>query len=381
MSTGHSAAGDPGLAGAEAARGALAGEEAKLLVVFASESHDLGQLLAGVHEVAGDVPVIGCSTAGEIGTAGPSTGSVVAIALGGPGFSVAAGSASAQNDGLRGAAAEIAALGTLTSGSPHRVVILLSDGLAGDQQEVVRGAYGVLGAQVPLVGGCAGDDLKMRSTFQFFGDRVMQNSVVGAAIGSDSPIGIGVQHGWRAVGEPMVVTASSENRVLALDDQPALDAYMSRLEAPAAASKDEASFTHFAMTHPLGISRKAGDEVRFVSGADLAEGSLNCIAAIPQGSMVRIMEGDISSVLQATNTACEQALAGLGERPPVGLMAFDCIARKGVLGDPGSASEVGEISRYANGAPVAGFYTYGEFARTRGLNGFHNQTLVVVAFS
>ena len=33
----------------------------------------------------------------------------------------------------------------------------------------------------------------------------------------------------------------------------------------------------------------------------------------------------------------------------------------------------------AAGAPVAGFYTYGEFPRTRGVTGFHNQTLVVLA--
>lgn len=31
------------------------------------------------------------------------------------------------------------------------------------------------------------------------------------------------------------------------------------------------------------------------------------------------------------------------------------------------------------GAPVAGFYTYGEIARTSGTSGFHNQTLVVLA--
>jgi hypothetical protein len=30
-------------------------------------------------------------------------------------------------------------------------------------------------------------------------------------------------------------------------------------------------------------------------------------------------------------------------------------------------------------ATGAGFYTYGEIARTRGISGFHNQTLVVLA--
>ena len=92
------------------------------------------------------------------------------------------------------------------------------------------------------------------------------------------------------------------------------------------------------------------------------------------------MEGDRDSVLEATNVACEHALSELEGRPPLGLLAFDCIARKGVLGD-GVVAEVDRIADFAAGAPVAGFYTYGEIARTRGVNGFHNQTLVVVAFA
>ena len=67
--------------------------------------------------------------------------------------------------------------------------------------------------------------------------------------------------------------------------------------------------------------------------------------------------------------------------PPLGLVAFDCIARKGVLGGIGVADEVARVARHADGAPVAGFYTYGEIARTQGVSGFHNQTLVVLAVS
>ena len=58
---------------------------------------------------------------------------------------------------------------------------------------------------------------------------------------------------------------------------------------------------------------------------------------------------------------------------------FDCIARRGVL-DAGITTEVARLRERLGGAPVCGFYTYGEIARTAGVNGFHNQTLVVVAF-
>jgi hypothetical protein len=261
------------------------------------------------------------------------------------------------------------------------VVLLLTDGLGGDQMEVVRGAYAVVGAEIPLVGGCAGDDLRMKGTFQLFGDRVLRDSVVAAAVSSDAPIGIGVQHGWRRVGEPMLVTSSTGSRVHSLDDQPALDVYLRVAGAPLAVHDDADAFTRFALTHPLGISRRSGEEVRFVAGADFDDRSLVCIAGVPQGGLAWIMEGDEHSVLEATDEACAEALAGLGDMPPLGLVAFDCIARRGVLGDVGIRREIERIAAFANGAPVAGFYTYGEIARTRGVRGFHNQTLVVLALA
>jgi hypothetical protein len=39
------------------------------------------------------------------------------------------------------------------------------------------------------------------------------------------------------------------------------------------------------------------------------------------------------------------------------------------------------VTERSGGVPVAGFYTYGEIARTSGVSGFHNQTLVVLSVS
>ncbi len=238
------------------------------------------------------------------------------------------------------------------AGSTHRVLLVLSDGLAGDQEEIVRGAYSVVGAEVPLVGGCAGDDLRMVQTSQLYDDRLLKGSVVAAAIGSEAPFGIGVEHGWRRVGEPMVVTASEGVRVLTLDDEPALDLYLRRLGAPTEAWTDPAAFTRFALTHPLGVSRRSTEEVRMVAEADFAERALVCIARVPQGGLAWIMEGDSESVLTATSAACASALSGLGGQTPLGLFAFDCIARRGVLGDAGIQQEVDRLSAHAASAPV-----------------------------
>jgi hypothetical protein len=221
----------------------------------------------------------------------------------------------------------------------------------------------------------------MARTQQFWGAEVIEDSVVGAAIASDAPIGIGVRHGWSRVGDPMLVTGSEGSRVLTLDDHPALDVYLDRLDAPAAARTDPAAFTRFAMTHPLGLSRRSGEEVRFVAEADFENRSIGCIAEVPQGGLAWMMEGDGESVLRATDEACLDALAALDGNAPIGMMAFDCIARRGVLGEEGIRDEVRRIGAHSGGAPVAGFYTYGEIARTHGISGFHNQTLVVLALS
>jgi hypothetical protein len=40
-----------------------------------------------------------------------------------------------------------------------------------------------------------------------------------------------------------------------------------------------------------------------------------------------------------------------------------------------------QLAKWAGEAPYAGFYTYGEIARTHGIDGFHHQTLAVLALA
>jgi hypothetical protein len=84
-------------------------------------------------------------------------------------------------------------------------------------------------------------------------------------------------------------------------------------------------------------------------------------------------------VLEAAGDACRDSVQALGGSKPLGLLAFDCDARRRVLGVAGMRREVDQMTGQAEGAPLAGFYTWGEITRTRGINGFHNQTLVVLA--
>jgi hypothetical protein len=380
MGVGRSEISDSRLAGAAAARAALTGDEAKLLIVFAGISHDPAAVLAGIHDVAGGVPVIGCSTHGEIGPGGPRDGTVTVAAIGGPGFSVATAVAESVSGRQRQAGAEVARCVAQLEDRPYRVLLLLTDGLVRDQESILRGCYGVLGASVPLFGGAAADGWRMTGAYQLGHGRALSGAVVAAAIGSDAPLTVSVRHGWHKVGEPMIVTSSGNGRVYTLDDRPALDVYLDRLDAPPEAYTDPRAFTDFALTRPLGVERRSGVEARNLSTeVDIEGRSIGGGGAMDHGGLTWAMTGDEESILAATDAACEDALAGLGTQPSVGLLTFSCAALRAVLGDDGIQREGSHIAKWADGAPFAGFYTYGEIARVHGIDGFHNQTFTVLA--
>lgn len=382
MGVGRSAVTDSRDAAAAATAEALAGRSAVLLLVYAAITYDPAELAAGLADAAPGVPVIGCSTHGEIGPDGPRDGSLIVTALGGPGLAVATAATAQVSGRQREAGAEVAACVAEVGDHPYRVLILLTDGLARDQEGILRGAYGVAGARVPLFGGAAADGWRMSGTFQLHGTSVFTNGVVAACLASDAPMGIGVRHGWRPVGEPMIVTESADGRVLQLDDEPALDAYLRRIDAPSDLTADPQELSRFVLNRPLGVQRRSGLEVRNMSTeVDVAGRSIGGGGDLTLGGLTWAMEGDEASVLDASQEACRDAVATLDGRPVIGMLTFSCAACRAVLGDDGIVREHERLAGASGGAPFAGFYTYGEIARTRGIDGFHNQTMVVLALS
>lgn len=367
---------DAASAGREAARSALAGhDDPRLLIVFASSGHDLRAVAAGIAEAAPGIPVVGGTTAGEIEAAGPAQDTVQALALGGDGFSFSATAVSAAVD-PRDAGARAAACVGDVAGAPHRVLLLLSDGPNQIQPDIVRGAYSVAGAGVPLVGGLAGHRAPRGEPQLLYGNTVLTASVIGVAIGSDAPIGVGVRHGWRPVGEPMLVTRVAAGRVLELDGRPAAAVYRERLGGAADVPVDVAA----TLTHPLGMRRRIGEaHARWVDDDGAGDGSL--AGVVPAGALVWLMESDADGVIDATDAACREALDALGDEAPRALVAFDCNARLQILGEDGARDEVARMAAHAGDAALTGWYTFGEIARTRGTAGFHQQTLVVLALA
>lgn len=351
----------------------------RLVVLMAAPRYDLHTAAALIEPRLPEAQLIGCSSSGEIAPAGALTQALVIWALGGSGVRVSTGWGESAAQGLRQAASEAAQCLNRVERRAHTVLMLLSDGLGGDQMEVVRGAYDVANVDVPLVGGCAGDYLAMQRTVQLHGQRVMQGAVVAAAVSSDRPLGVGVSHGWTPVSEPMLVTGSKETLLTSLDDRPALDVYFDFFKPSETVQRDPQAFADFAATHPIGIRRRDKIEMRHITGFDLSRRGLITVAEVPQGALAFLTEGDFDSVLGAAAQSCEAAIGALGGIPPVGLLLFDCVSRRSVFSEERVQEETDLINRTTGSVPMGGFYTYGEIARTKGAGGFHNQTLVTLA--
>ena len=378
---GQSVRSDPAEAGAEAVRAALRGRRPALLMIFASMPYANQEMISAAHaEAGGDVPLIGCSTSGEFGPAGRGHG-VLAIALGGPGFEVAVRAAPDGAD--QRAAGEAAAGGLSGLTRPHRMQFLLADGIRGDQQEVVRGAYRITGASVPLVGGCAGDGMRQVSTRQFFctgqGVSVLSDTVVGAAVGSDGPLGVGLAHGWVKDGEPMVVTRSVGGKIYELNHERAVDVYLRRTGGDPALAGDPAAFLGFATVNPLGLSRRSGEDMRVIVSADLADGSISGLADTPEGALAWVMRSDREALAEAPAAAAVAAIKALDGESPIGVLVFDCCVRLLALGEEGCDASTLRLTEQLGDVPMGGFYSNGEIARTAGAKGMHHLTVVALA--
>jgi hypothetical protein len=378
-----------GQAGAEAASAAQAGRRASLLLVFCSALYDAADLLEGVCSVTpDDVVVVGSTTMGELVSgnhnwAATLRPSVVVAALGGPGFEV-------QSTVVPQASADQRQAGVAAASvmdgvkAPNKVMLMLLDGLIRERHQLVRGAYSVLGAPVPIVGGCAADNLTYTLTQQFYGTgkgaRSLSDSVVAIGLGSSGPLGVGLDHGWHKHGQPMVVTSSDEGEVFLIDNQPALDVYLRCMGADRSLAEDANKFREVAFDYPLGLSRGDGEDLRVIHSANSQRGSVSCLADVPQGALIWTMRTDEPSLIGAAVSSCQMALDGLGEAEPIGLLIFDCGARVVKLGQDNLGAEQDAV-RSAVGAPFAGFYTYGEIARTRGSRGTHHLTVASLAIA
>ncbi len=363
----------------------LAGEVPALVMVFASTQQPLGEVAAPLAAAFAGAQVIGASTAGEFTERGETKGAVCAVAIAGA-YKVYSGIGSGvQAQPERAVAQALEGLPRAVAGYPYRTGILLVDTMAGNCEEVALIAAGELGADEPLVGGAAGDDLKMVSTFVSCGARAANDAVVLAQIFSKAPLGVGVRHGHRPLSAPLRVTKAHGNLVEQIEGRPAWDVWreatrdaakLQGIDVDALAAADE---TTFLLRFEAGLAAGAEYKIRAPLSRTV-EGAISFACGVPEGAVIRITESTPKDQIESAREAARRANAKLGGRPAAGAIVFDCICRNLILKAEFGSAVRAMVEELGN-VPLAGFETYGEIALDAGdMSGFHNTTSVVLAF-
>jgi len=390
-------------AGKEAAEEALAGmpgEKPDFCFVFCSFKYDPSSLLEAIKEKVGPIPMIGCTTSGEITGKGIKSGSVVLLLLKSPllRFVTAMGEGVGENPRKAGREAALRSLSLIGADgklapqflirdeisefsliTPHHMIVLL-DGVKADGANVVNGFVDVLGYNFPIIGGAAGDDLNFEKTYQFCNWKVYTNSVVSVLVSSGLMSGFGVAHGLIPISRGFIVTKSEGNIVYTLDEKPAIEVYKDYIKGEEAQPLTKGKLY---MLPPLGIPTIEGEYLLrqpFFLGKD---GAIVFAGEVAQDAAVRIMKGEKGDFIDAAKKALKNALLCAGKPDKVAAaLIFECKGRHLVLGDEAQTELALIKEMLGENTPIIGLHTYGEVAPLRGTKAlFHNFSLVIYVIS
>ncbi len=350
---------------------------------IAAPERDQTLVLRAAREASGCSNLVAASTAGELTESGLLHGSVAVMLVSSEGATCRAILAKGLKEDWRAVAFELekgARETKLTAASKDArrlTTILLTDGLSGKGEELVLDLSERAQA-AQIVGGAAGDEGAFRSTAVGAGVEAASNAAAALHVFSPEPWGVGVGHGLRPTTKPMRVTKATGNVVYQVNNAPAFDIYRDHALARGL-RLSPANASPYMIANELGIhffDKVSRARAPLSVGAD---GALTCAAAIPEGAMISILDGEPDSMVAAAVAAAEEAREHLHGATPAGVLLFDCVCRGMILKD-GFQREIDAVRQVFGDVPVAGFLTYGEIARYQGrLEGWHNTTAVVVA--
>ena len=371
---------EAGRAAAEQAMAKLDGRTPALVIVYVSVRYDLSKLLGAVRSVTGDTPLVGASSSGHFHDANlvePDRGvAVLVMTEGRYRFGVASVGELGADGVAAGERLVRAARDAAGPRTPYATVLLFSDGLAVSQQELVVGIHKVTGAAVPVVGGAAGDDRRMTRTYVLHNDSALADAAVAVWIGSDDPLPVAIGQGWHTVSVPMLITKVDGAIVHEIAGRPARDVFEEYFQSGDLQAPDPIRFSGYYSTHAFGLIEPDGSYL--IRAVFLGEdGLVHALAPLPVYSALQIVECDEESLLATSESVAEQATAGRRDEASV-MLVFSCVARLDVLAARGP-EEASRLQTAAGAVPIFGMYTYGEFARTRSVAGYHNTTIVAIA--
>jgi hypothetical protein len=367
-------------AGNEATLAAMAGLSMKphMIWAFGAISYDQQKLLDGIAAAAPGVPVIGCTTDGEISTKGLSINSVVVMAMASD--TIRFHSACVENLSKDSYCAG-SQIGKAFQGLGCRYIQVFSDGLSGNADQIIQGIKAHMGDDIKIAGGTAGDGGDFKRTFQYIGNRVLSDSIVAVAFQGRFGLGTGTACGWFPVGIAKKVTKAVGNVVYELDGQPALQAYERFL------GKHAERLPAVGVEYPLGLLNpecEADEEGYFLCratmGVDREAGAIIFAGDVPEGSLVKMTIGNDGDIITAAKSAAQSAMSRLRktgqELKPQAIFLYSCMARKIVLGTRTDEEILAVQDAIGENVPIIGFYTYGEYAPIGEceFSCFHNET-------
>ncbi|MCA9674043.1 MAG: FIST C-terminal domain-containing protein [Kofleriaceae bacterium] len=328
-----------------------------LVVAFASSSLDPDRVAAALAGAFPGVPLIGCTSWGELGPAGDRRGSIAAMSITSPGLRVGLGLArDLRGSALRSSRAAVgdaaAALGvTPEQLDPARHVgIALVDGRSGYEESFCLGSAATV-PQLRMVGGSASDDLGAPTRARvFFDGRAWANAGVVALLETDLPFTVIESEHMEPTDIRVVVTAADpeHRRVLELDGFPAARRYASLIASLGGPPLDSVIASSFPFALYVG-DRPYVRSVAVVDGDTLVFAS-----AVDPGSVLRLMRpGDL---VGETEAAFATAAAEVGGELRA-VIAFSCRGRHHESITRGTRPA---LTALYGRVPLVGFHSFGE---------------------
>ncbi len=354
--------------------------EPQLVLVFGAVP---GFVDAGLAELLADAfpdaVRIGCTTAGEITGAGVVDGSCVVTAL--RFESTVVREATTRLHSMEDSHAAGMRLAGPLKDSGLKAVMVFGQGVGINGSALLEGMVEVLGGEVPITGGLAGDGGAFRQTWtlsrQGVSDRIL--AAVGF-YGNDLEFGHGSFGGWAPFGPARKVTRCQHNILYELDGSPALDIYKRYLGEYARDLPASGLLFPFSM---LGKDRSEVGLIRTILGVDEASGSLILAGNIDPEGYLKLMHASTEGLLNGSQAAAEAALRMMAHSGQGLAILISCVGRKLVLG--GRVDEEIEAVAKVLGRDtlLTGFYSYGEISPfTPGVEcRLHNQTMTVTCLS
>lgn len=258
--------------------------------------------------------------------------------------------------------------------------LMSADGKMLEGEVLVRSIEKVAGQDVSMFGGMAGDDITFTGSYVFTSEQSTDYGIAALIFDEDkiSFHGIAIS-GWKPIGVSRTITKSEKNLIYSIDDQPALEMYLRYLGKDISLSDKQSDFFDSIGVHyPFQIERENREPMMCNPiGYDKEKGALICESDVKQGSKFRFSTPPDFDIIETVVGKAGEIKNKINADADA-LLIFSCAGRLSALG-PMAREENDGLSKVWN-APMAGFYTYGEFGRAiNGKHEFHSTTCSWVA--